>query len=235
VARGEAIDAGGTAGAAGRPDYEPRWPASVAVLIAIALYITLPSQVISASHSSTAIRLVVPLLELALLVPLAVAAPHRHVFESGRRRMAAIGLTAVVSIANAVSLGLLIHFLLVGGRAVHGRQLLLAGGQVWWTNVLVFALWYWELDGGGPPARLREPKAPRDFAFVQMTDPEVAAPGWRPRFADYVYVSFTNASAFSPTDTLPLTRVAKWLMLSQSTVSLVTLGLVAARAVNILS
>ena len=87
---------------------------------------------------------------------------------------------------------------------MHGRQLLLGGAQIWWTNVIVFALWFWELDGGGPPARLREPKAPRDFAFVQMTDPEVRA-GWHPRFADYLYVSFTNASAFSPTDTMPLT------------------------------
>jgi uncharacterized membrane protein len=149
--------------------------------------------------------------------------------------MAAIGLIAIVSVANAVSLGFLLHFLLTAGSAVHGRQLLLAAGEIWWTNVIVFALWFWELDGGGPPARLRDPKAPRDFAFVQMTDPEVSSPGWRPRFADYFYVSFTNASAFSPTDTLPLSRKAKELMLAQSTLSLLTLLLVAARAVNILT
>ena len=117
---------------------------------------------------------------------------------------------------------------------MQGRQLLLSAVEIWWTNVLVFALWYWELDGGGPPARLRAPKASRDFAFVQMTDPDLAAPGWLPRFGDYLYVSFTNSSAFSPTDTLPLTRMAKTLMLIQSSVSLVTLLLVAARAVNIL-
>jgi hypothetical protein len=149
--------------------------------------------------------------------------------------MAAIALIAIISVANVVALGFLIHFLLVGGHAVHGRQLLLAGAQVWWTNVIVFALWYWELDGGGPPARLRDPGAARDFAFVQMTDPEVSRPGWRPIFGDYFYVSFTNASAFSPTDTLPLSRTAKWLMLFESSVSLLTLLLVAARAVNILS
>ena len=101
--------------------------------------------------------------------------------------------------------------------------------------MIVFALWFWELDGGGPPARLRAPKAPRDFAFIQMTDPEVAPPGWRPRYADYFYTSFTNSSAFSPTDTMPLSRTAKWLMLVESSISLLTLLLVASRAVNILS
>ena len=119
---------------------------------------------------------------------------------------------------------------------MQGRQLLLGGVQIWWTNVIVFALWYWELDGGGPPAWLRDPQAPRDFAFVQMTDPEVAKPGWRPPlFRLLGYVSFTNASAFSPTDTLPLSATAKWLMLVESSISLLTLLLVAARAVNILA
>jgi hypothetical protein len=218
----------------GIPTFEPRWPSALAVLAAIALYVSLPSQFISASSGSGIIRFVLPALELALLIPLAVTTPHRHVNESGGRRMAAVGLTAIVSLANIVALALLVHYLLVAGGAVQGRQLLLAAAQVWWTNVIAFALWYWELDGGGPPARLRSPAAPRDFAFVQMTDREVAAPGWHPRFGDYFYVSFTNASAFSPTDTMPLTRWAKYLMLSQSTVSLVTLLLVAARAVNVL-
>jgi hypothetical protein len=112
--------------------------------------------------------------------------------------------------------------------------LLLTGGAIWLTNVIVFALWYWELDGGGPPKRLRDPSTPRDFAFVQMTDAEVAAPGWQPRFTDYLYVSFTNSSAFSPTDTMPLTRWAKLLMMVQAGLSILTLLLVAARAVNIL-
>ena len=221
--------------AQGQADFEPRWPAVVAVLVAIALYASLPDRIISGAHASNVFRIVVPLLALALLIPLAVAAPHRHVYESGRRRALAIALTAVVSLANVTALVFLIHYLLVGGPAVHGRQLLLGGAQIWWTNVIAFALWFWELDGGGPPARLRDPEAPRDFAFIQMTDPEVAKPAWRPRFADYFYVSFTNSSAFSPTDTMPLTRTAKELMLVESTISLLTLLLVAARAVNILS
>ncbi len=221
--------------AQGQADFEPRWPAVVAVLVAIALYASLPDRIISGAHASNVFRIVVPLLALALLIPLAVTAPHRHVYESGRRRALAIALTAVVSLANVTALVFLIHYLLVGGPAVHGRQLLLGGAQIWWTNVIAFALWFWELDGGGPPARLRDPEAPRDFAFIQMTDPEVAKPAWRPRFADYFYVSFTNSSAFSPTDTMPLTRTAKELMLVESTISLLTLLLVAARAVNILS
>ncbi len=214
-------------------DFESRWPATVSVLVAMVLYISLPSKIISGSYGSTFFRVLVPALELALLIPLAVTAPHRHVYESGRRRMAAIALTAIVTLANVAALLFLVHYL-VSGEDVKGRQLLLGGAQIWVTNVIVFALWYWELDGGGPPARLRDPKAPRDFAFVQMTDPEVAKPGWRPRYTDYFYVSFTNSSAFSPTDTMPLSRPAKWLMLAQSSISLVTLLLVAARAVNIL-
>jgi len=221
-------------GRGGVPTSEPRWPAALAVLVAIALYVSLPGKFISASFGSNIIRFVVPGLELALLIPLAVTTPHRHVSESGKRRKVAVALTAIVSIANIAALGLLVHYLLFAGAAVQSRQLLLAAAQIWWTNVIVFALWYWELDGGGPPARLRSPGAPRDFAFVQMTDPEVAAHGWHPRFVDYFYVSFTNASAFSPTDTMPLTHWAKQLMLAQATVSIVTLLLVAARAVNIL-
>jgi hypothetical protein len=100
--------------------------------------------------------------------------------------------------------------------------------------VIAFALWYWELDGRGPPARLADPSAPRDFAFTQMTTPSLAGPGWQPRFVDYLYLSFTNASAFGPTDTLPLTSLAKLLMLLQSSIAIVTLILVAARAVNML-
>jgi hypothetical protein len=221
--------------AAGRPtdDFEPRWPSVVAVLVAIALYVSLPGEIISGSYASTFFRVIVPLVELALLIPLAVTAPHRHVYESGRRRLAAITLTGIVTAANTAALVFLVHFLVTGAN-VQGRPLLLGGAQIWVTNVIVFTLWFWELDGGGPPSRLRDPDGPRDFAFVQMTDPEVSAPGWRPHFVDYLYVSFTNSSAFSPTDTMPLSRQAKLLMMLESTVSLLTLLLVAARAVNIL-
>jgi uncharacterized membrane protein len=221
-------------GQSATPSVEPRWPASVAVLVATALWLSLPSKIFTVSEGMTTLRIAVPVLALALLVPLTVTTPHRHVNESGTRRRISIAVTALVSLMNAAALAFLVRYLLTASH-VDGRDLLLAGFEVWWTNVIVFALWYWELDGGGPPARLREPDGDRDFAFVQMTDKEVSRPGWRPRFSDYFYVSFTNSSAFSPTDTLPLSRTAKELMLVQSSLSLVTLLLVAARAVNILS
>jgi len=211
-------------------EFEPRWPAALAALLAAALYLTLPNALVLGPPF---VRYLVPALELAVLIPLAVTAPHRHVNESGRRRKAAMTLTALISIANALSLFFLVHQLLYG-TGVQGRALLYGAFSIWATNVIVFALWFWELDGGGPPSRLAHPKEPRDFAFVQMTDPEVAAAGWRPRFEDYLYVSFTNSSAFSPTDTMPLTRWAKLLMMLQSSISILTLLLVAARAVNIL-
>jgi uncharacterized membrane protein len=105
---------------------------------------------------------------------------------------------------------------------------------MWCLNVLVFALWFWQLDGGGPVARLTAGPHARDFLFPQQADPEVAPPGWQPRFLDYLYVSFTNATAFSPTDTMPLSRWAKVLMLVESAASLVLALMVAARAINIL-
>jgi len=237
AAKSPAMSANVTVGAhrASSPSAEPRWPASLAVLAAMTLWVLLPNRIISAGHNTDLIRVVVVGLALALLVPLAVTAPHRHVNESGRRRRASIILTAIVTVVNAAALVLLIRALLKTGSSVHGKELLLSAAEIWWTNVIVFALWFWELDGGGPPARLRDPLGDRDFAFVRLTDNEVALPGWRARFSDYFYLSFTNSSAFSPTDTMPLTRTAKQLMLVQSTISLITLLLVAARAVNILT
>ena len=106
--------------------------------------------------------------------------------------------------------------------------------MVWLTNIVVFALWYWEFDRGGPVARALAIKPYPDFEFPQMTSPELAPPSWEPMFGDYFYLSFTNATAFSPTDVLPLSRWAKMLMLVQSAVSLLLAALVIARAVNIL-
>jgi uncharacterized membrane protein len=140
----------------------------------------------------------------------------------------------MVSLANVASLALLLVTLLNGSQRA-GTQLLFAATQIWFTNVLVFALWYWELDRGGPSARMRRNHREPDFLFPQMSTPGAAPAGWTPRFPDYLYVAFTNATAFSPTDTLPLTVWAKLLMLVQSFASLLTVALVAARAVNILS
>lgn len=154
-----------------------------------------------------------------------------------RRRQLRMTLIGLVSLVNVVSLVLLIHYLLhPGTRPERGRPLILAGIVLWITNVLLFGLWYWELDRRGPRERATNPDVLPDFLFPQMSDAaRFAPPGWTPGLVDYLYVSFTNATAFSPTDTMPLTRSAKLLMTAQSLASLLTIGLVVARAVNILS
>jgi uncharacterized membrane protein len=138
----------------------------------------------------------------------------------------------VLALTNGISTILLVHLILSGGK-VTATRILASGAAIWITNVIVYALWYWEFDRGGPVERALSPSHTPDFLFPQMGDPRLD-PDWHATFVDYLYVSFTNAMAFSPTDTMPLTRWAKMLMLAQSGVSLVTVGLVAARAVNIL-
>jgi hypothetical protein len=149
------------------------------------------------------------------------------------RRQVAILLIGLVSLVNSISLVLLCHFLLQG-HADNGRALIGSGMVLWVTNVLLFGLWYWELDRGGPLARATESESQIDFLFVQMTEPKHAPPDWKPVLIDYLYTSFTNATAFSPTDTMPMTPRAKVLMATQALSALVTVGLVVARAVNIL-
>lgn len=139
---------------------------------------------------------------------------------------------------GGLSLLLLIHSLL-GGAPIHGfkinaQNLIVWSGQIWLTNVIVFGLWYWELDRGGPVARCLPHHRSPDFLFPQMTNPDAAPPGWTPAFFDYLYTSFTNAAAFSPTDTMPLSEWAKALFLIQSLTSLATAVLVIARIANIL-
>jgi uncharacterized membrane protein len=206
---------------------ESRWPANLAVIAAVLLYVTLPERL---TFGPTWL---LPLLEAAVIVPLSIDAPKRHAREELWHRAAAIALIALVNAANVVSLVLLIRGLLQGTRN-EASELIFGAGQIWLTNVIVFGLWYWELDRGGPAARCRVDHREPDFLFPQMTSPGVAPPDWFPRFLDYLYVAFTNATAFSPTDTLPLTRWAKVLMAIQSMASLLTVALVAARAVNIL-
>ena len=176
-----------------------------------------------------------PSFEGVLLIGLMIATPHRRVRYSPTRRYIAMGLIGMVSLFNIVSLVLLSHYLLHHGTSSsEGRPLILAGIVLWVTNVLLFSLWYWELDRGGPLSRMETPEAMPDFLFPQMTEPRHAPAGWMPGLIDYLYVSFTNATAFSPTDTMPLTPFAKILMSLQSLTSLLTIGLVVARAVNIL-
>jgi hypothetical protein len=153
-----------------------------------------------------------------------------------RRREIVIGLLGIVWFFNVLGVVVLVVSL-VSHTAVNitGRQLLMSGGVVWFANAIAFGLAYWELDSGGPVARAlaTEPRKP-DFQFPQDENPQLAREGWAPRLLDYFYVSLTNAMAFSPTDAMPLTRLAKTLMAAESTLSAVTILLVAARAVNIL-
>jgi uncharacterized membrane protein len=212
---------------------EPRWPASLAVAGAIALYIVLPDKIITGLGP----RWLVPSLEAALGLALLVASPHRLSEESIRLRAAAMTLIAMVNLANVVSLVELIRDLVAAHPHANpgGRALVFASVPVWLTNVLVFALWYWELDRGGPAARLQARRRQPDFLFPQMSNPGSTVAGWSPTFLDYLYTSFTNATAFSPTDTMPLTAWAKILMMVQSLASLLTVAIVVSRAVNILS
>jgi uncharacterized membrane protein len=142
-------------------------------------------------------------------------------------------MLALISLGNAVSAILLVRHLINGSAGNSAGALLATGVAIWGTNVIAFALWYWELDRGGPAARAKGGNAHPDFLFTQMTVPEVAPPNWEPTFLDYLYLSFTNATAFSPTDVMPLSRWAKMMMLCQSAISIVAIALVISRAVNI--
>lgn len=211
--------------------HEPQWPAATAVVVSLVLYLTLPGRL------TLGPTWVVPVLEVLLLAPLALIRPHRTLVQSRTRRRLALTLTALVTAANASSLALLVHEILnpSAGSTLQGRPLVMSAIVIWSTNVVAFALWFWELDGGGPAARCGQtPGRNPDFLFPQMSSPELASKGWRPDFVDYLFTSFTNASAFSPTDTMPLTRWAKGLMMAQASVSILTVILVASRAVNIL-
>ncbi|MHB1809175.1 MAG: hypothetical protein ACYCU0_07750 [Solirubrobacteraceae bacterium] len=209
----------------GKP--EPHWPPLLTIAVAISLQVLLPGQL------SVGPNWVVPVLEAALLVGLVLIAPGTIEREHRVRRTIAVGLTALVSAANIYSLVELTQ-LLLHHNVENGKALIVAGVLVWLTNFLIFALWYWEIDRGGPGQRAAGHDSAPDLLFPQMSDDRIEPVGWRPGFLDYLYVSLTNATAFSPTDTMPLTQMAKSVMGLQSLVSLVTIGLVVSRAVNIL-
>jgi len=170
--------------------------------------------------------------ELALLIPLAWDRPRHRLEQLGLRRMVALALLGVISLTNALLLVALIGSL-VKGQEKSGAQLLLKAVTVWGTNVIAFGIWYWGVDRGGPVRRLQPDPPSPDFQFPQMENPQLAEPGWYPQLIDYIYISFTNSIAFSPTDAMPLTRRVKLLMLSESAISAITILLVAARSVNI--
>jgi len=209
------------------PSSEKFWPVQLTILAAIGLQVSLPERLTAGP------TWVVPALEGALFLGMFAATPRELEGEHPVRRRVALGLTALVSAANVFSLVELTHYLL-HHQVSEGHRLIVAGMLIWLTNFLIFALWYWELDRGGPGRRAAGHDGPPDFLFPQMSDDRIEPIDWRPQFVDYLYVSLTNAAAFSPTDTMPLTPMAKLVMGAQSIVSLVTIGLVISRAVNIL-
>jgi hypothetical protein len=173
----------------------------------------------------------VPIVEAAFVVVLITSNPAGRE-ERRKLRRVALALVGLFVLAALWSTGVLIRDLIDGtGVSNKPDQLLASGGTVWLGNNLAFALLYWLIDGGGPAARKRL-SIPVDFAFTQQLSPELAPRGWRPVFLDYLHLGFTNATAFSPTDVMPLTLRAKYSMLVQSTVALALFGLVVARAVN---
>jgi len=177
---------------------------------------------------------ILPALEGVLLGTLLIANPHRIDRESRGLRALGLTLAALISVGNAWSVAALAAGLVRGTEGENAGPLLVTGGAIWLTNVIVFGLWYWEFDRGGPVARALGTRPYPDFQFVQMASPGLAPPDWEPAFADYLYLAFTNAAAFSPTDVMPLSRWAKLAMTAQSVVSIVTVALIVARAVNIL-
>ncbi|SNT41890.1 hypothetical protein [Rhodococcoides kyotonense] len=215
---------------------EHRLPPAVAVIVAGATYALLPSSLLFGP------RLIVPVVELALLVALIATNPRRMTRETKWSRILSVAQAAVVILTNMVALGLLITTLT--DPAAEGGSLLLAALQVWLTNVIGFGLLYWELDRGGPVARRklrRDDMPPADWRFSQDENDDAVqevsvgaskASGWIPTFVDYLYLSLTNSSAFSPTDTMPLTSRAKMLMGIQASAALLTSLLVIARAVG---
>ncbi|HZT95241.1 MAG TPA: hypothetical protein VFB34_00225 [Chloroflexota bacterium] len=209
--------------------HESPWYPSLAALAALVLWLLLPERFTLPGAYSW----IVPVLEGCLLVPLILTRLMAGYRGGSIPRVLSICLIALINIANLISLVELLQHLLNHGK-ISGQSLLLSAAFIWVTNVIVFALWYWELDRGGPYLRRTVRHRQPDFLFPQMSSPYCAPEDWNPDFIDYFYVSFTNATAFSPTDTMPLTNWAKLLMTVQSFASLVTVGLVAARAVNIL-
>ena len=205
---------------------DPYWPEQTAVAVAIALGLALPDTL------TLGPPVLLPAVDLVLLFVLVVVVPRRATRHDRRRRMFTLTVVGVVSATTIVSLARLAHYLVAGGR-VGGERLIESGALLWLTLVLLFAVFYWEFDGGGPVARMQHPDFP-DFLFPALDSPAHVPANWRPGFVDYFYLSLTNSVAFSPTDTLPLTGTAKVLMGIQSITALMTLGLVVARAVNIL-
>ena len=203
----------------------------------VAIVVTILPQVLIPVRDRVGPPSVVPITEGAVfLIMLIIAAKPGSV--PRRARPLVLTLFGALILANAGAAARLVVLVLDGGKvdgvALTADRLLVAGALVLFTNVITFGVLYWQLDLGGPAGRVADPMMYPDFQFPQMATPGLAAPNWRPRFLDYLYVAYTNIVAFSPTDTMPLSRRAKALMTLQSVISVVVLVVVLARVINIL-
>lgn len=209
---------------------EARWPMVAAVAAAIVLTYLLPEQLRPGPNW------LLPTVEGILLVALIVADPVAISRRSRLLRASSIVLVSLLVLSSLWATAELIDDLIHGGPETNSASALLeAGSIVWVSNNIAFALLYWDLDGGGAAARALDPSRRIDFAFPQEINRELASPGWRPRFVDYLYLGFTNATALSPTDAMPLAPWAKLAMMLQAVISLSILALVISRAVNVFS
>ena len=208
---------------------ESRWPPLAAILVFMAMNIAL--RVWLPTEGAIRVPWLLPAIEGVLLVVLLTSNQSGHVERRRLRRIALVLVGLLVAVALWATAFLVADLIRGKGVSKSASELLASGAVVWLGNNLAFALLYWLMDGGGPLARSRRP-TPVDFAFTQQMSPELAPPGWRPVFLDYLHLGFTNATAFSPTDVMPLTHRAKYAMLVQSTLALALFGLVVARAVN---
>jgi hypothetical protein len=213
---------------------EPRWPIALAVSAFTAITVAL--RVLEPERESLGPTWLVPGIEIALLAALIAADPARVAARANWLRRLSIALVASLAVVALSSTTVLIADLIRGARVADSPgPLLTSGALIWLGNSLVFGLLYWLLDSGGPLARYRGAREYPDFAFTQQMSPELAPPGWRPQFVDYLVLGLTTSTAFSPTDVMPMVLWAKLTMALQSLISLLVFGLVIARAVNVFS
>lgn len=216
---------------------ESRWPAAIATIVAVGLYAALPNSLLIGG------RYVIPVLEVAILAAVVAYNPVRMTRQTRNSRIFTLVLIYLILASNFIALVLLIHKLVTSNTG-QGPQLILAALQIWLTNVIVFALAFWELDRGGPVVRhhtARDALPVADFRFPQDEDRDTvtevhksasSVTGWLASYTDYLYVSLTNSSAFSPTDTMPLSTRVKLLMGAESTMALITSVVVIAKGVG---
>ncbi len=210
-----------------RRTHDPIWHLQLGVATIIGL------QLITAHSFFPANKVILILLEVVLLLALTVLTPDGYHRVSRIRRSIALTLIGIATAANIFSLIILINALITGSSPLDGENLFLNAMTIYTTNIFLFALWYWEMDGGGPDVRLQSLRR-EDFLFPQIIHKHIAPENWRPGFTDYLYLSATNVTNFASADTLPVTHRAKIMMLVQSLVSVFTVLLVISRAISLM-